>query len=55
MFTRLQVSVIDAAALDRVEEIVRGHFALDEQQIVLVSEENTRVSGAPERMTAILF
>jgi hypothetical protein len=55
MFARRKVSGSCVRDLERIEDLVRSRFAVGDDQIVLVSEDDTQIDGAPERMTTVLF
>ena len=54
MFARRSIGT-DLRDLERIEAIVRSRFAVGDDQIVLVTEEDARLPGGPERVTTILF
>jgi len=43
------------AHLDRIERWTRARFAVPDDQIVLVSEEEGRMPGFPPHLTTVLF
>lgn len=55
MFLRRFDPPPDPEALRRLEALVRARYDVAEEDIVLVTEEEGRVPGYPERMTTILF
>jgi len=48
----LSASIVD---LERIEQIVRSRFSVPNDQIVLVSQDQTRLPGGPALMTTVLF
>jgi hypothetical protein len=55
MFARHHMTPDTMACLDQIEHWVRTRYSVDEDQLVLASEENGRVPGYPARMTTVLF
>jgi hypothetical protein len=55
MFARRGDAKAAVKELQRIEDLVRARFDLSPGQLVLVSEDRARLSGAPNRMTTILF
>ena len=55
MFKLGFVSNVQLQELKRVEALVRDRFALDAQDLILVSELRARQEGFPELHTQILF
>ncbi len=55
MFKSRRIAAADLVHLERIEALVRSHFSLDPDALVLVSEDDSRLAGGPERMTTILF
>jgi hypothetical protein len=55
MFARRRYPQTEVQELERIEEIVRARYAVPADQIVLVSEDENRLPGMPDRMTTILF
>lgn len=55
MFRRAARPVVEPAALEAVEALVRARFHLGPDDLVLVSEEAPRQPGFPSRATQVLF
>lgn len=55
VFARVKPVQAALADLDRIESLVRDRFALGEDQIVLISQEQLRQPGVPPVATTILF
>lgn len=55
MFRRLKSAAPELGALERAEALVRARFAVPEGELVLVSEEPSRLPGQPGVTTTALF
>lgn len=55
LFTRHNSEAGNVGHLERVEALLRDRFGLAEDRLVLVSEANADLPGAPSRMTTMLF
>jgi len=55
MFRRGAISPETLACLERVEDWTRTRFAVPDDQLVLVAEEDGRVPGFPPRLTTVRF
>ncbi len=54
MFARKRAAP-DLAELDRIETLVRTRYALPDDALVLVTEEEGALPGEPPRSTTVLF
>ncbi|MGB3407508.1 MAG: hypothetical protein WBA67_08435 [Jannaschia sp.] len=55
MFAHRSITAAALSDLERIEQAVRCQYAVPEAQIVLVTQEPTRMLGGPVVMTTILF
>ena len=55
MFARHRMAPDAVTCLERIEQWVRVRYRIGEDQLVLVSEEQARVSGFPARTTTVIF
>ena len=55
MFGHRNISSATIVDLERIEATVRSRYNVPDDQIVLVTQEQTRILGGPEKMTTILF
>lgn len=55
MFSRRRIDPQDRRALEWIEALVRSRYCLGDGALVLVSSEESRVTGAPGRLTRVLF
>ena len=55
MFAYRNIQRCNLTQLEHIENVVRQRYGVGDDQIVLVSEEPTRMTGGPEYMTTVLF
>lgn len=55
MFADRNIQRSNVTELERIENDLRKTYGVEDSQIVLVTEEPTRLPGGPKQMTTILF
>ena len=55
MFADRNIQRSNVTELERIERDLRATYGVEDSQIVLVTEEPTRLPGGPKQMTTILF